>query len=103
MKDIMSNLSALREFITAIKSVDEKDSEQFRYLLVEGMKLLNLFDKDIAHEFGASRPTVNRWKNGIDAPHPAMRRPVYRYLANALKSVKLSTCHERYYPKYSPR
>ncbi len=74
------NISKLNRYVERLKSADPKNDEQFKELLSKGMALLRLLDSDISREFGVSRPTVNRWRNGANAPHPAMRRPLFGYL-----------------------
>ena len=34
----------------------------------------------LCNRFAVSRATVNRWRTGANAPHPAMREPVFRWL-----------------------
>ncbi len=75
-------MDELKGYVADLQSADVQDNARFQELLVRGMHLLQLFDNDIAREFGVSRPTVTRWRNGDNAPHPAMRRPVYAYLAD---------------------
>ena len=48
----------LDEYLTALQSADPKNGAEFHNLLAQGVELLDLLDKDIAHEFGVSRPTV---------------------------------------------
>lgn len=71
---------SLFKYVTELSYADPKDVYAFRSLLEQGMELLQLTDKDIAREFGVSRPTVTRWRNGANAPHPALRKPVYTWL-----------------------
>lgn len=56
------------------------DKETFQSLLLAAIKLLDLTDEGIAGRFDTSRPTVNRWRNGSNAPHPALRPAVYEWL-----------------------
>jgi len=81
------NREAIIEYVRDVQGADRHDDQAFRRLFAAGMNLLQLLDIDVAREFGVSRPSVNRWRNGINAPHPAMRKPVYTWLeqrANAL-------------------
>ncbi len=70
----------LERFIAALRAADQRNDAQFQKLLSEGVELLNLVDQDIAREFSVSRPTVNRWRSGANAPYPFMRRSVYGWL-----------------------
>jgi transcriptional regulator with XRE-family HTH domain len=70
----------VKEFVHALETAEFRNDVQFQQLFSRGMTLLNLADIDVAREFGASRPTVTRWRNGTNAPHPAMRKHVYDLL-----------------------
>jgi transcriptional regulator with XRE-family HTH domain len=76
----MTNQEELLGFVAALREADRGDDAAFQSLLGRGVQLLRLMDKDIAGQFGLSRPTVTRWRNGDNAPHPAMRKPVYTWL-----------------------
>lgn len=76
----MSTSETLKTYINDLKAVDHKSDDQFKELLRRGIELLQLSDKTIAHEFGASRPTVTRWRNGNNAPHPGFRKHIYTWL-----------------------
>lgn len=39
-----------------------------------------LTDREIAEGFGTSVPTVKRWREGINEPHPAMHQVVFEWL-----------------------
>jgi hypothetical protein len=56
------------------------DKEAFQELLLTAIKLLDLTDEGIAERFDTSRPTVTRWRNGSNAPHPALRPAVCEWL-----------------------
>lgn len=63
-----------------IQNADIKNDEDFERILNDVMDLTELAEKDIAHQFSVSRPTVERWRHGKTSPHPAMRPPVYQWL-----------------------
>lgn len=69
----------LKPFVAQLQNADLKDDALFARLVRDGMDLLRLSDRDVADEFDVSRPTVTRWRNGENSPHPAMRRPIYRW------------------------
>jgi hypothetical protein len=77
----------LRDYVRSLREADARDEGAFHSLLTRGFDLLHLMDKDIAREFGVSRPSVTRWRNGVNAPHPAMRKPVYGYLDQRAQAV----------------
>ena len=81
------NIEELTMYVESLKSADPRNYEQFKNLLNKGMDLLRLLDSDISKEFGVSRPTVNRWRNGANAPHPAMRKPLYKYFEKRTSSL----------------
>src|SRR5262245_13518882 len=74
------NKEALNQFAEALRNADVKDDGRFRELLIRGMELFSLSDKEIAREFDASRPTVTRWRNGDNAPHPSARKHIYGWM-----------------------
>ena len=74
------NKEALNQFADALRNADLMDDGLFRDLLVKGMELFSLSDKEIAREFDASRPTVTRWRNGDNAPHPSARKHIYGWM-----------------------
>ena len=82
------NDTKLTDLITALMQADVKDDDAFARLVSASMLKLHLEDKDLALEFSASRPTVTRWRNGTNAPHPAMRKPIFQYLQARLEKVK---------------
>lgn len=68
-------IGRLREAVTK-----NGDKGTFQELLLMAIKLLDLTDEGIAERFDTSRPTVTRWRNGSNAPHPALRPAVYEWL-----------------------
>jgi hypothetical protein len=81
----------LRDYVRSLQEAEARDDSTFHSLLSRGFDLLRLIDKDIAHGFGVSRPTVTRWRNGVNAPHPAMRKPLYVWLEQRAQAVIRST------------
>ena len=77
----------VKELLQALKTAEPMDDARFHEVFSCGVTLLNLSDKDVAREFGASRPTVTRWRNGANAPHPAMRKHVYDLLERHAKRI----------------
>jgi hypothetical protein len=77
----------LREYVRCLHQAEVRDDAAFHALLTRGFDLLHLIDKDIAREFGVSRPSVTRWRNGVNAPHPAMRKPVYMFLDQRAQAI----------------
>jgi DNA-binding transcriptional regulator YdaS (Cro superfamily) len=78
----MNNLEKLEQFKVAVEGADVDDAATFHDLIRQAFALrVVVSDEDVARKFAMSRPSVNRWKNGRTAPHPAVRRPVYAWLA----------------------
>lgn len=75
----MSRLNELYGLRSRIDEVDYEDAPAFHRIVSEALALLEIADADLASRFNMSRPSVNRWKNGRNAPHPAVRRPVYEF------------------------
>lgn len=70
-------------FIADLKTAtarEERNDEEFYALLTHGIAEFGLTDKDIAHEFTVSLPTVVRWRTKENAPHYKMRPIVYEWL-----------------------
>ena len=87
VKRLVMNVSELKKYVESLKSADPRSDEEFKELLNKGMALLRLLDSDISKEFGVSRPTVNRWRNGANVPHPAMQKPLFGYLEKRTSSL----------------
>lgn len=62
----------------------ENDME-FCELINEAMDFCQLKNKDVAHECSVSIPTIERWKNGKNCPHPIMRPLVFKILDKFIK------------------
>lgn len=76
----------LRDLIQSLEWVNHADDSRFGPLLLRSMQLLNIDDETIAHRFDVSRPSVFRWKNGKNAPHPKMRQYIYSFLLETARS-----------------
>jgi transcriptional regulator with XRE-family HTH domain len=63
------------------------DDALFHTLIDRSMRLLMLTDADLAKEVGTNRTSINRWKNGKNAPHPAVRPRVYALLAKRVRTL----------------
>lgn len=66
---------------------DQSDHEAFTTLLNAAIEYCGLTDKELAETFGVSRPSIERWKDGRNAPYVTMRPPVYEYLAKKVNEV----------------
>ncbi len=70
----------LQSYRQDLRGADPNSDESFKSLLLRGYDLLGITDKEVAHSFGASRPTIERWKSGANSPHPMARPMVYNWL-----------------------
>lgn len=78
----MAKGTRLEEYVAFVRQADDKDDAAFKAVVARGMELMQLLDTDLSHHFGVSRPTVNRWRTGANAPHPALRKHVFAWLRN---------------------
>lgn len=70
------------KFINQLEHASFTDDELFHTLISHAVLYLDISEKELAREFGTSRPTANRWINGVSAPHLFMRSHVFKWLAN---------------------
>lgn len=83
-------LESLRYFRESASGANVKDDAQFRAVLVDAQTVLEMSDQQIADQLSVSRPTVNRWKNGKNLPHPAMRKHILNWIVEqAASRIKL--------------
>jgi len=75
-------VASLIEFEQALLSISSRDDQQFSWAVRTAVNLLQLSHLEIAEKFGISRPSVTRWINGKNFPHPALRPVIYRWLAD---------------------
>lgn len=75
------SISELNQLKNDLQGANHNDDELFHSLINRTMKLLDFEDKDLAKVFEMNRSSVSRWRNGSNAPHPAMRKYVYLVLA----------------------
>lgn len=81
----MTHAEQLEALHARLESPDIQDDKLFGTLVRAATELLGITDHDLAERFTMSRSTATRWRNGTAVPHPAMRRPVYKFL---LKTVE---------------
>jgi DNA-binding XRE family transcriptional regulator len=73
------------QMLTELRALAEAPKSSSDAVFVRALKgcreVLEFSDEQLADEIGVSRPTVNRWINGVHLPHPAMRVPVLAWIA----------------------
>ncbi len=70
----------LRGLLNALQTANVADDAAFHNCVSMAFNLIVLSEDELARKFSVSRPSINRWKNGRSAPHPAMRKHVYAWL-----------------------
>ena len=73
--------AAQKKAADAAKAEEIKDSD-FRAILRDGQKLLEMSEKEFADELRVSHPRLNRWLHGKDLPHPVMRPGIAAWVAH---------------------
>lgn len=61
------------------------DDELFQEIISSALKLDELDADKLARLIDVSRPSVERWSQGVSKPHSVMRRLAFREIAKALK------------------
>lgn len=88
-----ASLSQLDNLITDLELADVYSEELFYKLLGDSIEILNLTHEDVMHMFDMSFDSLMRWKLRKNAPHPLIRKLVYRTfleLAGARKLIHFS-------------
>lgn len=50
---------------------------EFKNKLTQYMKQHNISHKDLRHQLGISKPTLNNWLQAKNCPHPAMYKTIF--------------------------
>lgn len=74
------------ELIEKMRNADKENTQLFHEIIKAGADAGFWTKQSLAHEFDTSYPTANRWIEGVNAPHPAMRRGIYRTLTVLLQT-----------------
>ena len=77
--EVVLRIDTLRKFCTELQSAEVHDDGVFLRLFRRVQELLELSDQQIGDSLRVSRPTVNRWMNGRNLPHPLMRIPIAKW------------------------
>lgn len=87
----MSNwVNGLRELETQAQKCaeapdDDHDAGSFHALIRKAFDRRVVTPSKVAERFGMSLPSVARWRDGVTAPHPIMRRRVCVWLARCAR------------------
>lgn len=73
-------IRVLTDFQALLSQESAVGDEQFQHVIGQAVEALEMSDEDLADNIKVSRPTINRWKNGRNLPHPLMRGPIIAWL-----------------------
>jgi hypothetical protein len=82
--ELSTREESLKNLRQRLVSVNLRDDQFFLDIFREAKVLLELKEADISKVLLVSRPTVNRWTNGKNLPHPAMRKPIFDWISEEL-------------------
>jgi hypothetical protein len=77
-----TGLEKFKWFREECLAADPEDDKLFGKLVRRGFELELITVKTIAQKFGISLPSAERWRTARGAPHPVMRRPIYKWMAD---------------------
>jgi DNA-binding transcriptional regulator YiaG len=78
------HLQAAQKKAAAFAEADEIKDSDFRAILHDGQKLLEMSEKEFADGLRVSHTRLNRWLHGKDLPHPVMRPGIAAWVAHKL-------------------
>jgi len=76
-------LPPIQQLIKDIRIVNPRDDNAFHDIIQRSLAM-GVDEKLLRRKFSCDKPTVTRWKNGKNFPHPAMRPHVYKWLVECL-------------------
>lgn len=71
------------EVVEYLKTLDSKNEEDFTKAMRIAVNYIS--PMDFAREFGVSQPTLEKYVNGKNAPHQALRPLVLKYILTKLE------------------
>jgi DNA-binding transcriptional regulator YiaG len=80
------HLQAAQEKAANAANAEEIKDSDFRAILRDGHKLLQMSETEFADELRVSHPRLNRWLHGKDLPHPVMRPGIAAWIAHKLSA-----------------
>jgi len=85
-------VKTLKHLLEQIRKAPTDNEELFCSLFSGTMNALEMSSKESAREFGVGRTTISRWIRKENAPHPAMRKPIFvmleRWVVDWLRKQK---------------
>ena len=79
--DFTDDLTSLYNKVNSISSVSELSVSEFSQIINETKYTLGWSDDDMVEVFATSKQIVNRWEEGVAAPHPTVRTKIVLALA----------------------
>lgn len=79
----MTRLEELKYVRDELRGSEPTD-DTYTGLLGNALPLLEQPREAIADRLGVSRPTLSRWMRGTNLPHPVMRAPILKKIADLL-------------------
>ena len=73
-----------QELLTLVREADPKDDAAFQRIIAQAFALGIITYSTAAHRFGTSRTSIEHWRLGTHAPHPAMRNSVYLWVRDEI-------------------
>lgn len=82
-----------KEILELIERTSDNNDADFRLIIHASLDRENSFltERDFALEFSTSYLMVRRWANGINTPHPAMRKHIFKWIKERLEK-KMCAC-----------
>lgn len=74
-----SSIETMRELTEELKNVDTENMAAFALIVRRATEALNISNETLAVDFSVSIPTVERWKEGVNAPYLGTRGIVISY------------------------
>lgn len=79
----MSNV--YKDLIKELEIADINNDKTFQYLTNKVFGMIYVDKRKFAAEFGLALSTIERYKEGITAPHPTLRKRMFVYYTKLIK------------------
>jgi len=85
------------ELVTACNLWVKGDIPAFAQITAAALRILGLYQRDLADEFDVSIATVSRWASGEAKPHPIVQETVVDFVRR--RAVKVAAAMPRRAPR----
>ena len=65
---------------------ESSDNDLFRRTFAEAKAVSGMSVGELAKAFQVSLPTIDRWENGVTAPHPVVRKKILNAFSDMLNA-----------------